>query len=471
MAIQSINPTTEEVLASLDEAKESEVEGALDRAARAFEEWRRCSFEERAERMREAAAQLRAQKERFARLMTLEMGKPITQAEAEVEKCAWNCEFYADNVRQFLDDEHIKTNARDSYVAFEPLGVILAVMPWNFPFWQVFRFAAPALMAGNVAILKHASNVPQCALAIEEVFRRADFPEGVFQTLLLPSSGVEAIIADKRVRAVTLTGSDVAGTKIAEAAGRHLKKAVLELGGSDPFIVLEDADLQMAAEVGALARSQNTGQSCIAAKRFIVVDSVAGEFERRFAEATARLKVGDPLEHETQVGPLARGDLRDALEEQVRASVKQGARLALGGERPERRGYFFAPTILADVASEMPVWRQETFGPAAALMRVRDQQEAIRVANDSQYGLGASIWTTDLERGQRLAREIEAGAVFINGMVASDPRLPFGGVKRSGYGRELGEFGIREFVNIQTVWVGPAAAVAQPTPVAAAASE
>jgi len=457
MAIQSIDPTTEEVLANFDEYTPRQVDQALAEAAAAFPAWRERSFAERGDLMRRAASVLRENKERYARLLTLEMGKPITQAEAEIEKCAWNCDFYAESAERFLTSEHIATNARDSYVAFEPLGVILAVMPWNFPFWQVIRFAAPALMAGNTAVLKHASNVPQSALAIEELFRESGFPSGVFRTLLVSSGQVESIIADDRVRAVTLTGSDAAGTKIAEAAGRHLKKTVLELGGSDPYIVLEDADLQAAAEVGAMARCQNNGQSCIAAKRFIVVDSVADEFEEQFAEAIARLKVGNPLERETQVGPLARDDLRDALELQVRASVDQGARVVMGGERLAGRGYFFAPTLLTNVSLSMPAWREETFGPAAALVRAGDADEAISLANDSRYGLGASLWTTDLKRGQALARRIESGAVFINGMVASDPRLPFGGVKRSGYGRELGEFGIREFVNVQTVWVGPAA--------------
>jgi succinate-semialdehyde dehydrogenase/glutarate-semialdehyde dehydrogenase len=384
------------------------------------------------------------------------MGKPIAEAEAEVEKCAWNCDFYADNAERFLSDEPVETNARESYVAYEPLGVILAVMPWNFPFWQVFRFAAPALMAGNTCLLKHASNVPQCALAIEEVFRDAGLPAGAFRTLLIPGSAVDAVIQDPRVRAVTLTGSDITGEKVAASAGRALKKTVLELGGSDPFIVLADADLDAAAETAARARFQNTGQSCIAAKRFIVEDAVADEFDRKFADAVARLKVGDPSDRSTQIGAMARGDLLDDLDRQVRASVEQGAKVVAGGARVPGRGWFYQPTILSGVTSQMPAFREETFGPVAAVIRAKDADEAIALANDSDFGLGAALWTRDLERAKTLARRIESGSVFINGMVASDPRLPFGGVKRSGYGRELAAFGIREFVNIQTVWVGPA---------------
>jgi succinate-semialdehyde dehydrogenase/glutarate-semialdehyde dehydrogenase len=348
----------------------------------------------------------------------------------------------------------VETNARESYVAFEPLGTILAIMPWNFPFWQVFRFAAPALMAGNVAVLKHASNVPQCALAIEDVFRSAGFPSGVFQTVLVPGSDVRPLIEDVRVRAVTLTGSDETGVRVAEASGRTLKKAVLELGGSDPFIVLDDADLRAAAETAVRARNQNAGQSCIAAKRFIVTERVADEFERLLVEGTAALRVGDPWQRETQVGPLARDDLRDALQDQVERSLAAGARVATGGHRLERRGYFYAPTVLTDVDPEMAVSCEETFGPVAAVIRAKDSREAVAIANGSLFGLGASLWTRDTARGKELARELETGSVFINGMVVSDPRLPFGGVKRSGYGRELSDFGIREFVNVQTVWVG-----------------
>ncbi|MBI4340218.1 MAG: NAD-dependent succinate-semialdehyde dehydrogenase [Chloroflexi bacterium] len=462
MAMQSINPATEEVVASFPELTPPQIDLALGKAATAFEGWRRTSFRERGRLMRKAASYLRQNRSSLGKLITVEMGKPILEAEAEVEKCAWNCDFYAEHARRFLASKRVRSGAQLSYVAFDPLGVILAVMPWNFPFWQVFRFAAPALMAGNTCLLKHASNVPQCSLAIQEVFRAAGFPTGVFQSLLVPSSAVEPLIRDDRVRAVTLTGSDVTGSKVAEASGRNLKKTVLELGGADPFIVLADADLKLAAEVGARARNQNTGQSCIAAKRFILVEAVADRFQELFAAAVSRLRVGDPMDRATQVGPLARPDLREALEQQVAESVRQGASVATGGHRLERRGFFYAPTVLAGVTPAMPVFREETFGPVAALVRARDVEEAIALANDSEFGLGASLWTADVEKGQALAREVQAGAVFINGMVASDPRLPFGGVKRSGYGRELSEFGIREFVNIKTVWVGPQSAAPAP---------
>jgi acyl-CoA reductase-like NAD-dependent aldehyde dehydrogenase len=466
--MQSINPTTEEVLATFDEHSPEQVDRLIGEAHAAFGTWRESSFAERAGLMRRAAAYLREHKGELGRLITLEMGKSIGEAEAEVEKCAWTCEFYAEQAQRFLADEPHPSSARESFVAFEPLGTVLAVMPWNYPIWQVMRFAAPGLMAGNTAVLKHAGNVPQSALAIERVFREAGFPEGVFRTLLIPGSAVERVIADPRITAVTLTGSDETGSKVGEAAGRHLKKAVLELGGSDAFIVLEDADLEGAAQMAARARFQNCGQSCIAAKRFIVVESVAEEFEARFRDAALALRVGDPLERETQMGPLARGDLRDSLERQVRDSVAAGARVLTGGQRLERRGYFYEPTILTHVNREMPVFRQETFGPVAAVVRVADEEEAIATANDSVFGLGGNLWTRDVERGKRVARRLETGGVFINGMTASDPRLPFGGVKRSGYGRELSEFGIREFVNVQTIWIGPATGAPQ-TPSAPAA--
>ena len=464
MVMESLNPATEEVMATFEEFTPQQIEAALASAEATFRRWRRTGFAERSALMREAARYLRANKERFGLLITREMGKPIVEAEAEVEKCAWNCDFYADNAERFLADEDVATNARKSYVAYTPLGVILAVMPWNFPFWQVFRFAAPTLMAGNTAVLKHASNVPQCALAIEEVFREAGFPDGAFKTLLVPGSGVDPIIEDDRIKAVTLTGSDITGTKVAAASGRALKKTVMELGGSDPFIVLADADLEQAATTAARARNQNTGQSCIAAKRFIVVEEVAEQFERLFTQAVAGLKVGDPAQRETQVGPLARGDLREDLERQVQASLELGARLAVGGKRVDGRGYFYEPTVLTSVNDQMPAFREETFGPAAAVIRARDPEEAVALANDSQFGLGASLWTKDVDLGQRLARDIESGSVFLNGMVASDPRLPFGGVKRSGYGRELAALGIREFMNIQTIWVGPAVDAAPTKP-------
>jgi succinate-semialdehyde dehydrogenase/glutarate-semialdehyde dehydrogenase len=388
--------------------------------------------------------------------MTAEMGKPIVEAEAEVEKCAWSATWIADNAARLLADEPIESTGTKSYVRYQPLGVILAVMPWNFPFWQAFRAGLPALAAGNVMLLKHASNVPQCALAIEDVFREAGVPKGVFQTLLIGPGPVAGIIADRRVAGVTLTGSEAAGELVASAAGKALKKSVLELGGSDPFIVLEDADVKTAATVACRARNQNNGQSCIAAKRFIVAEPVADEFEELFSKAVAALKVGDPTDRANQVGPLARPDLVDDLERQVKESISKGAKVLAGGKRLNNGGNFFEPTVLAGVKPGMPVYNEETFGPVAAVIRVRDAEEALRVANDTDFGLGSSIWTKDVERGQMLAERVEAGLVFINGMVASDARLPFGGVKRSGYGRELSEHGIKEFTNIQTVWVGPA---------------
>jgi len=383
------------------------------------------------------------------------MGKPVVESEAEVEKCAWNCDYYADHAEQFLRDEPRPSNAAESYIQYTPLGVLLAVMPWNYPLWQVFRFAAPALMAGNAAVLKHASNVSQCALSIEQVFREAGFPERVFQTLLIPSSRVARLIEHPVIAAVTLTGSEGAGSQVASCAGRVIKKTVMELGGSDPFIVLEDADLDAAVQAGVRARYQNTGQSCIAAKRFIVVESVAREFQVRFVNAVGMLRVGDPMDRSTQIGPLARQEFLVDLERQVRKSTQQGAKVLVGGRRISGKGYYFEPTVLAEVQPGMPAGCEEVFGPVAAIIKARDPQEAIQLANRTPYGLGSNLWTSDLQRAKRMARDIEAGQVFINGMVASDPRLPFGGVKRSGYGRELSEFGLREFVNVQSVWIGP----------------
>ncbi|MDQ6858756.1 MAG: NAD-dependent succinate-semialdehyde dehydrogenase [Chloroflexota bacterium] len=459
--MESIEPATETVRARFDHLSNADVTAAIAAADAAFCSWRVVPMAERAIRMRLLATVLRDRKDRYARLITTEMGKPITEARAEIDKCALSCDHYAEHAATYLADEVVESNARASYVAFEPLGVILAVMPWNYPFWQVIRFLAPALMAGNAALLKHASNVPQCALAIQEAVRDAGFPPDLMRTLLVSGAAIEPAIADDRVRAVTLTGSTDTGARIAELAGRHVKKAVLELGGSDPFIVLRDADVAAAAATATKARFQNAGQSCIAAKRFLVEEPIAADFERRFAAAISALRVGDPLDPATDVGPLARGDLRETLERQVSESVRMGARVVVGGTKRRGTGWFYEPTLLADVTEDMPVLREETFGPVAALLTVPDADEAIRIANSSPYGLGAALWTADEEAARALARRIESGSVFINGMVASDPRLPFGGVKKSGYGRELSSFGIREFVNVQTIWIGPAAA--QPT--------
>jgi succinate-semialdehyde dehydrogenase/glutarate-semialdehyde dehydrogenase len=399
------------------------------------------------------AAGLREKKSELAKVITSEMGKPITEAEAEIEKCAWNCETYAEIGPDLLANRPAPSAASESYVQFLPLGPILAVMPWNFPFWQVFRFAAPSLVAGNTAILKHASNVPGCSLSIAQTFREAGFPDGVFQSILVPGSAASRLISDRRIAAVTLTGSNLAGTQVAASAGAAIKKTVLELGGSDPFIILDDAELDAAVAAGVKSRYQNTGQSCIAAKRFIVVEKVFSSFAERFVATVAGLKTGQPMERETQIGPLARKDLREGIEKQVAESTVLGAEILIGGQRLPGKGFFYAPTVLTGVTPSVPAGCEEVFGPVAALMRVRDEQEAIAVANNSPFGLGSSVWTRDLDKARKLACEIEAGQVFINGMVASDPRLPFGGIKESGYGRELSEFGIREFVNIQTVWI------------------
>jgi succinate-semialdehyde dehydrogenase/glutarate-semialdehyde dehydrogenase len=434
------------------------IERKLARASEAFDEHRRTSFSERGQWMTRAAEILETEKQALASMMTTEMGKPLKSAGEEVIKCAWVCRYYAEWAERFLADETVESNATRSFIRYQPIGAVLAVMPWNFPFWQVFRFAAPALMAGNVGLLKHASNVPQCALAIEDIFRRAGFPEGVFQTLLVGSDKVERLIEDERVKAVTLTGSEAAGSQVASQAGKHIKKSVLELGGSDPFIVMPSANLKEATATAVKARTINNGQSCIAAKRFIVVDSIYDEFERRFVEGMQSLRVGDPSEQETDIGPLATTAVLKDLDKQVQESVSAGARLLTGGHRLEQQGNYYAPTVLTDIPKGSPAYSEELFGPVALLFRVRDADEAIRLANDSVFGLGSSVWTNDESEQARFIEEIEAGSVFINGMVASDPRLPFGGVKHSGYGRELSVNGIREFVNIKTVWIKEAGA-------------
>ena len=454
MPIATINPATGETLQTFQALTAGEVDAKLQRAADAFERHRRTALAERAEKMRRAGEILDADKDRLAWLMTTEMGKTLAAARAEAEKCAWVCRHYAEHAAQMLAPQTVDVggSARGE-VHFLPLGAVLAVMPWNFPFWQVFRFAAPGLMAGNVGLLKHASNVPQCALAIEDVFRRAGFEEGVFQTLLVGSDAVAGMLDDERVAAATLTGSTPAGQSVAERAGRNLKKTVLELGGSDPFIVMPSADLQAAARTAARARCINNGQSCIAAKRFIVHHDAADEFERLFVAAMEALRVGDPMADGTDVGPLATAAIRDEVDEQVRTSVAAGARVLTGGSKVEGPGFYYPPTILADIPEDAPAYREEVFGPVASLFRVADIGEAIALANDSQFGLGSSVWTRDEGERRRFVSEIEAGMTYVNSMVASDPRLPFGGVKQSGYGRELGVFGIHEFVNIKSVWM------------------
>jgi acyl-CoA reductase-like NAD-dependent aldehyde dehydrogenase len=451
----SINPATEETLASFEINTENQIQLALEKSEKTFKTWRRETFSKRAALMKKAAEYLRFNKTRFSGIITAEMGKPIVESEAEVEKCAWNLDYYAENAEYHLKADIRNSDATESFIQYTPLGVILAIMPWNYPFWQVFRFAAPALMAGNTALLKHASNVPQCAKGIEEVFRESGFPEGAFQALLVPGSGVATIIEHPVIAAVTITGSEFAGSIVASNAGRALKKTVMELGGSDPFIVLEDADLGLAVKAGILARYQNTGQSCIAAKRFIIVESVFDEYLDRFVDAVKTLEVGDPMNRSTQIGPLARPEFVADLERQVQSTIHQGAKVVAGGQPCAGKGYYFQPTALTNVLPDMTAGCEEVFGPVAAMIRARTTEDAIQLANRTPYGLGSSLWTSDIASAKKLARTIEAGQVFINGIVASDPRLPFGGVKQSGYGRELSELGIREFVNIQTVWIGP----------------
>jgi len=451
MAIASINPATRQVLRTFEALSDSAVEGKLQRAANAFVSYRHTPFAERARMMSRAAEILEKEKECHAGLMTAEMGKTFRSAVDEAVKCAWACRYYAENAERFLADEIIDTGVKRSYIHYQPLGPILAVMPWNFPFWQVVRFVAPALMAGNVGLLKHASNVPQCALKLEEIFCRAGFPEGVFQTLLIGSRQVDAVLNDPRVVAATLTGSEQAGVEVGIGAAKRIKKVVLELGGSDPFIVMPSANLEEAVKTGVKARIINNGQSCIAAKRFIVAESIADQFEEKFVSQMEGLKVGDPIEESTDLGPLSTADGVESLDEAVQRSVAAGACVATGGRKLERSGNFYAPTVLTGIPKNSPAYREELFGPVACLFRAKDIDEAISLANDSRFGLGASAWTNDDAERERFINELEAGMVFINRMVASDPRLPFGGVKHSGHGRELGPYGIREFTNAKTV--------------------
>jgi succinate-semialdehyde dehydrogenase/glutarate-semialdehyde dehydrogenase len=453
MSISTINPANGQNLRTFEAFTDAQVSEALDRGVAAFQKHRRTSFAERASHMRKAAEILNDECRELGRLMTLEMGKPIKAAIAEAEKCATACNYYAENAEPFLAYRPVKMEGGESWVAFQPLGVVLAIMPWNFPFWQVFRFAAPALMAGNVGILKHASNVPQCALAIEDVFRRAGFSEGAFQTLLIGSDKVEGIIADPRVAAVTLTGSEGAGRSVASAAGRNLKKSVVELGGSDPFIVMPSADLEAAVSTAVTARMINNGQSCIAAKRFIVHQAIYDRFLEKFVAGVSKVRIGDPMDEKTELGPLATSAIRDELDQQVKASVAAGAKVLTGGKRIEREGFFYAPTVLADIPPAAPAARDELFGPVASVFKAKDLGDAVGIANGTTFGLGASAWTRDDAERKQFIAEIQSGLLFINGMVVSDPRLPFGGVKHSGFGRELGEFGIHEFVNIKSIRV------------------
>lgn len=451
MAIQSLNPATGEVLETFEELDDAGVEAALVRAVEVFGRHRRLGFAERAERMNKAAAILEEDKDRWGRMMTEEMGKPLAAAVAEAEKCAWVCRYYADNAEAFLADEPMESDAAKSFIRYLPIGPVLAVMPWNFPFWQVFRFAAPALMAGNVGLLKHASNVPRSALAIQEVFERAGFEAGTFQTLLIGSAKVEAILKDPRVQAATLTGSEGAGAAVAATAGGEIKPTVLELGGSDPFIVMPSADLDAAVDAAVTGRTINNGQSCIAAKRFIVHQDIYDAFAEKYVAKFEALKVGDPMEGDTQIGPLAMAQVRDDVVEQVQASVDKGARVLTGAEPMDGPGFFYKPGILADIPEDAPAYYDEIFAPVALLFRADDLDDAIRIGNATRFGLGSAIWTTDEAEMEQAATELEAGATFVNAIVASDPRLPFGGVKASGYGRELSRDGIREFVNRKTI--------------------
>jgi len=453
MPIASINPATGEKLKDFSAFDDSEIEKRLSRAEKAFRKYRGTTFTERSELMHATAELLFQEKEKFAEIITLEMGKLFRDSVAEIEKCARGCRFYAENGERFLEDEVAQTDAAKSYVEYQPLGPVLAIMPWNFPFWQVFRFAAPALMAGNIGLLKHASNVPQCALAIEEIFCRAGFDDGVFQTLLIEPEQVEKVIVDPRVKAVTLTGSEKAGSAVASTAAREIKKSVLELGGSDAFIVMPSADFENALSTAVKARIINTGQSCIAAKRFMIADQIYDEFLNQFVARMRALKIGDPMDPATDTGPLATEQILRGVHDQVQKTIAAGAKLLTGGNRIHGPGFFYEPTVLVDVPKESPAYREEVFGPVAAIFRVRDAHNAIELANDTTFGLGSSAWTNDREEKKLFASELDTGMVFINAMVASDPRLPFGGVKRSGFGRELGAAGIREFTNAKTIWI------------------
>jgi succinate-semialdehyde dehydrogenase / glutarate-semialdehyde dehydrogenase len=453
MAIATINPATGEILKRFEALTDSQIEEKISLAQRVFPKFRDLDFAERGRMMLKAADILEAEKLELAKLMTLEMGKTFRSAVDEAVKCAWACRYYAENAAQFLADEVVETSARKSYIRYQAMGLILVIMPWNYPFWQVFRFIAPGLMAGNVGLLKHASNVPQCALKVEDVLLRAGFPKGAFQTLLIGSNKVDAILADDRIAAATLTGSEEAGVKVGAGAASRIKKVVLELGGSDPFIVMPSANLEEAIATGVKARTLNNGQSCIAAKRFIVAEEIADEFERVFVEKMKALKLGDPFDEKTDVGPLATADAVESLHADVQKSVDAGAKVLTGGKAAGMPGNYYLPTVLTNIPPNSPAYREELFGPVASLFRVKNLDEAIRIANDSRFGLGASAWTNDPSEQERFINELEAGMVFINQMVASDPRVPFGGVKRSGYGRELSTFGIREFANVKTVWV------------------
>jgi succinate-semialdehyde dehydrogenase/glutarate-semialdehyde dehydrogenase len=453
MAFTSLNPATGALLQSFDVWDDTRIEQALTTAATAASHWPTVPLSERCRLLRRAGEVLRARREEFARLITLEMGKLYRESLAEVDKCALVCDYYAEQAPTFLADEMIESDAGRSLVAYQPLGTVLAVMPWNFPFWQVMRFAAPALAAGNTGLLKHASNVPQCAMALESVFTEAGFPEGVFTNLMIASSQVEAVIRDPRIHAVTLTGSEPAGRAVASTAAQELKKSVLELGGSDAFVVLEDADMDLTLEQGMISRYLNAGQSCIAAKRFILVDSIADEFVERFAAGVAAMKVGDPMDEGSDLGPMARDDLRAELHQQVEDSLQAGARAVTGCEPLPGQGAYYAPSIIDHVQPGMRAWDEELFGPVAIVIRARDEEDALRIANSSRFGLGGSVWTANAERGEAFARRMECGCAFVNGLVKSDPRLPFGGIKASGFGRELSHHGMHEFLNAKTVWI------------------